>query len=618
MKMSAQWSLDVGARYLGHGACEFRVWAPSCFSVELHFLQDNRVIAMAQQSEGYFIATQGIDPGKSYYYRLNGATDRPDPASRAQPEGVHGPSMVVDPTGYEWNDREWRGLPLLDFIVYELHVGTFSKTGTFDGVLGYLRYLRDEVGITALELMPVGQFPGSRNWGYDGTYLFSPQWSYGGPDGLKRLVDACHAEGLAVILDVVYNHLGPEGNYLKDFGPYFTDRYRTPWGDAINYDGPNSDPVRHFVISNALYWITEYHIDALRLDAVHGIYDFGAHHILQELSTAVHWQAEQLGRKVYLIAETDLNDTRIISSSSRGGYGIDAQWNDDFHHALHVEVTGEHQGYYEDFDGLTHVGKALQSGYVYTGQHSRFRHRKHGNDSVQCSPCQFMIFAQNHDQIGNRARGDRLSTLTSLGALRAVAATVLLAPQIPMLFMGEEYAETAPFQYFTDHGEPTLAEAVKLGRQREFAPFGWSESDIPDPQALTTFKSSRIDLDHRTEQQSEMLQWVASLIDLRKRLPALASGDGKERHHQVTAFPAQKVLVLTRWHPAGSAMIVIGFNARPATVRLTEPVGNWTLVVNSPSQEQLPRVVSISPKGFLLNLDSYQVGVFQLQRPSMN
>ena len=613
MEKPSKWSLEVGARYIGHGACEFRVWAPSCFSVDLHLLHDNRIIPMEQQAEGYFtIAIQDVDPGRLYYYRLNGATDRPDPASRAQPEGVHGPSMVVDPTDYKWIDHEWRGLPLSNFIIYELHVGTFSKAGTFDGVLGYLRYLRDQVGITSLELMPVGQFPGSRNWGYDGTYLFSPQWSYGGADGLKRLINACHAEGLAVILDVVYNHLGPEGNYLKEFGPYFTDRYRTPWGDAINYDGPNSDPVRHFVISNALYWITEYHIDALRLDAVHGIYDFSARHILQELSAAVHSQAEYLGRKVYLIAETDLNDTRIISSSRMGGHGIDAQWNDDFHHALHVEVTGEHQGYYDDFHGLTDVAKALQSGYVYTGQHSKFRHRKHGSDSVQCSPCQFVVFAQNHDQIGNRAKGDRLSTFASLDALRAVAATVLLAPQIPMLFMGEEYAETAPFQYFTDHGEVALAEAVKAGRQREFAPFGWSESDIPDPQAASTFESSRIGLDHRTEQQSAMVGWVASLIDLRKRLPALATSDGKEQKHQARTFVAQNVLVITRRHPAGGAMIVIGFNARPTTVRLTEPVGNWTLVTTSLSQQQLPRAICISPKGFQLDLDPYQVGVYQL------
>jgi maltooligosyltrehalose trehalohydrolase len=453
----------------------------------------------------------------------------------------------VDPQAFEWTDLSWCGLPLSDFIIYELHVGAFTAEGTFDAVIPQLRYLKETVGVTAIEVMPVAQFPGCRNWGYDGAHPFAVQSSYGGPDGLKRLVNACHATGLAVILDVVYNHLGPEGNYLGDFGPYFTDRYKTPWGSAINYDGPDSDAVRHYVVSNALYWVTEYHIDALRLDAIHGIFDFSAVHILKELTVAVHQQAASLGRQVFMIAESDLNDSRIIDPPSHGGYGVDAQWNDDFHHALRVTFTGEHTGYYQDFHGLKDLRTALQEGFVYQGQPSTYRRRRHGNSSQHCHPSQFIVFAQNHDQIGNRATGDRLSAQLSFEALKAAQALVLLSPNLPLLFMGEEYGETAPFQYFIDHGDPALVEAVKQGREKEFAHFNWRPEDIPHPQDPATFERCRLhptELDHW---QSGLLRWTGALIRLRKTVPTFSAGDANTLHHSVWAHEKDNVLVMHRW-----------------------------------------------------------------------
>jgi len=538
-------------------------------------------IPLIQEPFGYWKGTaQDISPGTRYQYFLNHSMERPDPASRSQPEGVHGPSEIIDPQAFSWTDREWRGMPLEQYIIYELHTGTFTPEGTFEAIIGRLPYLRDEVGITAIELMPVAQCPGTRNWGYDGTYLFAPQHNYGGPDGLKRLVDASHAAGLAVIMDVVYNHLGPEGNYLGDFGPYFTDTYKTPWGSAINYDGPESDAVRHFVISNAVYWTHEYHIDALRLDAIHGIFDFSAKHLLQDIGEAVHAEGQRLNRKVHVIAESDLNDARIISPLSKGGYGLDGQWSDDFHHALHTVLTKERSGYYEDFGQLKDLANAIRDGVVYTGQYSLHRRRRHGNSFKQCLPGQLAVCAQNHDQIGNRAHGDRLSSLVSFEALKVANATVLLSPYLPLLFMGEEYGETAPFLYFIDHGDPDLIEAVRQGRKREFAAFGWT--DIPDPYDRGTFERSRLQATLGTNlQQQAHLRWCQALIHLRKSIPALGTGAKGDRV-QIWSHPKSQLLIIHRRAKQGpEALILLGFHKNSTLALAKIPKGNWENRLNS-------------------------------------
>jgi maltooligosyltrehalose trehalohydrolase len=575
-------------------------------------------ISLSQENFGYWKGTvQALAPGTRYQYLLNNNLQRPDPASRFQPDGVHGPSEIVDPHTFSWTDRQWQGLPLEDLIIYELHTGTFTPEGTFDAIISRLPYLRDEVGITAIELMPVAQCPGTRNWGYDGAYLFAPQHSYGGPDGLKRLVDACHAAGLAVIMDVVYNHLGPEGNYLADFGPYFTDTYRTPWGSAINYDGPESDAVRHFVISNAVYWIHEYHIDALRLDAIHGIFDFSAKHLLQDIGEAVHSEGQRTNRQVHVIAESDLNDARIISPVSRGGYGVDGQWSDDFHHALHAILTKEHRGYYEDFGQLKDLANAIRDGVVYTGQYSSHRRRKHGNSFKQCSSTQLVVCAQNHDQIGNRAQGDRLSALVGFDALKVANATVLLSPYIPLLFMGEEYGETAPFLYFIDHGDPELIEAVRQGRKKEFAAFGWT--DIPDPYDQETFDRSKLRPGLETNrQQQDHLRWCRALTQLRKSVPSLGTKTKGDRI-QVGSLPKSQLLIIHRRAKQGpEALILIGYHQNSTLALAKLPKGDWENRLDTGAatyggqEEQLaPSTLSIqSAEPVSLKLPPYPVWVF--------
>lgn len=624
--MQPPWSLDIGATPLGGDATRFRVWAPHAASVEVRLInQDRTAIPMHPDGQGYLeVVVKDIGPGTRYRYVLDGTKERPDPASRFQPDGVHDASMVVDPTSFPWTDLSWRDLPLKDFIIYELHVGTFSREGTFDAIIPHLSYLQRTVGITAIELMPVAQFPGHRNWGYDGVFLFAPQSTYGGPEGLKRLVDACHARGLAVILDVVYNHLGPEGNYLADFGPYFTDRYRTPWGSAINYDGPQSEEVRHYILSNALYWATEYHIDALRLDAIHGMYDFSACHILEEIATAIHLQAQCLNRQIFVIAESDLNDARVINQPSAGGYGVDAQWNDDFHHALRVVLTGEQQGYYQDFHGINDLATALREGFVYSGRDSAYRKRRHGNSSSHCRPSQFVVFAQNHDQIGNRAVGDRLSAQLPLEALKVASGLVLLSPNIPLLFMGEEYGETAPFQYFTEHGDQALIEAVRQGRQREFVQFGWNPEEIPDPQHPATFERSRLNREQLDSLQAGLLHWTSTLIRLRKTISTLAAGDAIRSHHEVWAVEREGVLILHRWcGPDDNALLVFGFNRTPVTLTLKKPLGNWKILVDSSTkefgglgQDHMPQQLIISSHGIVLTIPARTATVFISSQPT--
>ncbi len=471
---------------------------------------------MSKDQEGYFyVEVPGDLSGAKYVYVLDGVKERPDPASRFQPEGVHGPSAVVDPGAHSWKDHEWKGLALRDMIFYEVHVGTFSPEGTFQAIIDKIPYLQ-RLGITCLEIMPVAQFPGGKNWGYDGVGLYAVQNSYGGPDALKKLIDACHLGGIAVCLDVVYNHLGPEGNYLHDFGPYFTPKYHTPWGDAINYDDRLSDPVRRFVIENALFWIREYHVDALRLDAVHGIFDFSATHILRELNEAVQALADDSGRAVHVIAESDLNDSRIIRPEPQGGHGLSAQWSDDFHHAVHSVLTGERQGYYEDFGKIGDIAKAVEDGFVYDGIYSTFRGRRHGNPVRDLDREKLVVCVQNHDQVGNRASGDRLSTLVDFEQQKLAALLLLLSPATPLLFMGQEYGERTPFHYFIDHSDPDLVRAVREGRKREFAHFGWTE--IPDPAAEKTFLDSKLRWDFPEGSPGSRL-WILyrDLIRIRSR-----------------------------------------------------------------------------------------------------
>ncbi len=376
-------------------------------------------------------------------------------------------------------------------IMYELHAGTFIPEGTFDAVIPGLDHLKD-LGINATDIMPVAQFPGERNWGYDGVYPFAVQNSYGGPDGLKRIVNECHTKGIAVILDVIYNHLGPEGNYLRDYGPYFTDRYKTPWGQAINFDGPYSNEVRNFFIENALSWLKNYHIEGLRIDAIHGIYDMSAQPFLPELAERVEEFSQQEGRKFYLIAESDLNNSYALRPRDSGGSGLDALWCDDFHHALHTLLTGETDGYYVDFGKIGHLVKSFREGFVYSGQYSAFRKRNHGNSSADIPPDRFVVFSQNHDQTGNRLKGERLSSLVSFESLKLAAGVVLLSPYIPLIFMGEEYGETAPFLFFISHSDPELIKAVRQGRKDEFKTFNWKD-EPPDPQDIETFMRSKLD-----------------------------------------------------------------------------------------------------------------------------
>jgi maltooligosyltrehalose trehalohydrolase len=552
--------LTRGARVVTDGAhqlVELAVWAPRQQQVRLRLSDRAGDLAMDRTADGLFVLrTAEARAGSDYLYVLDDGAARPDPVSRHQPHGVHGPSRVVDPA-FPWTDQGWTGIPLEDHVLYELHVGTFSAAGSFAGVVERLDHLR-ALGVTAIELMPVAEFPGPRNWGYDGVHLYAPHQAYGGPQGMKRLVDAAHRAGLAVVLDVVYNHVGPEGNYLGQFGPYFTERYRTPWGPAVNFDGAGSDDVRRFFIDNALYWLTEYHVDGLRLDAVHGIFDFGARHILEELGAAFHDEARRLGRRAWVIAESDLNDVRVTRPPAAGGWGLDAQWSDDLHHALHVSVTGNRRGYFEDFHGVRQLGKALTAGFVYDGVHSVHRGRRHGSDASHEPGERFVVFTQNHDQIANGAQGRRLADLTG-PALERVAATLLLsAPYLPMLFMGQEYAEPAPFFYFTSHGDPALARAVREGRRQEFLAFfrdttaggagaGVNPQDFPDPQSEETFLRSKLGWSLDGELQAETLAFYKDLIALRRRVPALCSG--RRDLTEVTVDEPRRCLALVRHHP---------------------------------------------------------------------
>ena len=539
-----------------HGAeAEFRVWAPRCEEVRLEVV-GRRASTMRRETDGTFALTLPAAAGDRYFYRI-GDMRVPDPVSRFLPEGVHGPTEVVDPAAFRWSDEAWRGLKLRDLIVYELHVGTFSPEGTFEGVIGRFEYLK-QLGITALEVMPVAAFPGARNWGYDGVSPYAVQASYGGPEGLRRLVDAAHAAGLGVILDVVYNHLGPEGNYLRLFGPYFTDKHKTPWGEAVNYDQAGSEGVRRYVVENALYWLREYHLDGLRLDAVQTIQDDSPRHILAEIAEAVQAQARELGRPALVIAETDANDPKLVRPRPQG-YGLDAVWSDDFHHAVHSVLTGEDKGYYKDFGSKEQIVRALNEGFVFQGEHFKFWNAPRGHLPGDMPLPAHVICIQNHDQVGNRAKGERLSELVPRGARKLAAALLLLAPETPLLFMGQEYDEEAPFQFFTDFGDPKLQEAVRNGRRSEFKDFAWDE--VPDPQAAGTFEDSRLKwpvVSGQWPEKREMLDWYRRLIELRKQHIVSAERTCRAELREgaiVVQVPASgpKVLLIAEFPDSGRA-----------------------------------------------------------------
>ncbi|MGH9359823.1 MAG: malto-oligosyltrehalose trehalohydrolase [Terriglobia bacterium] len=565
----------LGASYLGGNRCGFLLWAPRAAGVEVHLVgPPERFVPLRSRPEGYHSALiENVAPGARYFYRLDGAKERPDPVSHSQPEGVHGPSEVVDPI-FGWHDATWHGLPLRDYIIYELHLGTFTAAGTLDAAGGRLEALRD-LGITAVELMPVAQFPGPRNWGYDGVYPFAVQDSYGGPRALKRFIDACHSLGMAVILDVIYNHLGPEGNYLADFAPYFTDRHHTPWGAAVNLDGPESDEVRRFFVENAVRWIAEFHFDALRLDAIHAIVDLSAFPFLEELGETIHRLAERLNRRVYVIAESDLGDSRVVKIRELGGYGLDAQWNDDFHHALHALLTGDSNGYYQDFGKVSQLAEAFRAGYVYQGQYSEFRRRRHGNSTHDLSAQQFVVFAQNHDQVGNRLSGDRLTQLVSGEQLKVAASAVLLSPFIPLLFMGEEYGETAPFQFFVSYADQSVIEATRRGRQDEFAGFRW-QGDVPDPQDEETFLRSKL---HPETGNRTLTEYYRELIRLRKTYPALRRLSKKDI--DVRNWEKERVLVVRRWDGFSEAVLILSFGPETVSVVFSLPPGVWRKALDS-------------------------------------
>jgi len=582
---------SVGAHFLGNDRSFFRVWAPAAAKIDLRLLgARERIVTLSDAGEGYFQAeVEDAPPGTLYCYRLDGDKERPDPASKHQPQGVHGPSQVIDPF-FPWEDSCWFGLPLRDIIVYELHVGTFTPEATCEAIIPYLAELK-ELGITAIELMPVAQFPGDRNWGYDGVYPFAVQHSYGGPQGLKQLVNACHKSGLAVLLDVVYNHLGPEGNYLSDFAPYFTERYRTPWGPALNFDGAESDSVRRYFIENALYWISEYHIDGLRLDAVHAILDHSPYTFLEELAAAVHEQAKKLNRQIFLYPESAANDSRLIRSGELGGFGHDAQWNDDFHHALRGVLIGEQSGYYVDYGAFGQLIKAYREGFVYSGQYSKHRRRRHGTSTRDIPAERFVVFAQNHDQVGNRMLGERLTQLVGFAELKLAAAAVLLSPFVPLLFMGEEYGETAPFQYFISHTDPELIEAVRRGRRQEFAAFRW-QGEPPDPQDEATFLRSKLDHSLRREGRFRALwEFYQELIGLRKSLPPLALLS--KEHCESVGFDTERVLFLRRWSEGGEVATLFNFNKSQVSLSLPIPAGRWRKMLDS-SEERWQGAGSMS------------------------
>ncbi|MFP4322377.1 MAG: malto-oligosyltrehalose trehalohydrolase [Anaerolineales bacterium] len=567
---------ELGARPREGGGTDFRVWAPQCEAVALFLPDHDLTLTMQTEADGYFaVYAPDANPGTRYVFRLDGEKDRPDPASRSQPDGVHAASEVLA-LDYDWQHATFTPPSLRNSVFYELHVGTFTPEGTFEAIIPHLARLRD-LGITSLQLMPVVGFPGARNWGYDGVNLYAPHPAYGGARGLQRLIDAAHGAGLAVYLDAVYNHLGPEGNYLWDYGPYFTHRYASPWGESVNLDGPHSDHVRHFFIQNALYWLEHFRVDGFRFDATHALLDFSAYPFMEALTEAINEWAAAHNRHVHCIAENDRSDPALTRPRDAGGSGMQAQWLDDMHHILHVALTGENDGYYADYADMGLMAKIMRDRFAYTGEYSPARRRRHGRSAEALPADRFIANVQTHDQVGNRMLGERLNGLTDFDGLKLAAGLLCTAPFTPLLFMGQEYAEPAPFLYFVSHGDPGLVQAVQQGRAEEFADFEW-RGEPPDPQSENTFARCKLDHPLRdTPPHSTIYALYQTLLALRHNHPALRNPAPAD-----TVITAEgPMLALDRYAGAARARIVFNFaTSEPGTLDLPDKE-DWHLWLDS-------------------------------------
>lgn len=563
--MSMNWP-DVGAFLHEGNSCTFNLWAPFAKHVQLHI--DGKAWQPEKLEYGYYsITLPDIQEGTTYRYSLDNGKPMPDPASRHQPQGVHGPSAVSG-AAFNWTDEDWKGIDPAELIIYEIHTGTFSPAGDFYGIIEKLPWLQS-LGVNAIELMPVSGFPGSRNWGYDIVYPFAVQAVYGGVKGLKDLVNAAHRSGIAVILDVVYNHLGPEGNYLTEYGPYLTEKYKTPWGAAINFDDAYADGVRQYYWQNALMWLDEFHIDGLRLDAVHAIRDFGADHFLAALQRKVDLLQAGTRMRKFLIAESDLNDPRLVQPAESGGFGMAAHWNDEFHHALHALITGERFGYYQDFGLSWHLQKSFRNSYVYTGQYSQSRKRHFGKSPGSLPYSRFVVFSQNHDQVGNRQEGERSSVLVTFELLKLAAAAVLLSPHIPLLFMGEEYGEKNPFLFFVDYSDKELCEATRKGRQEEFR-YLHTNNTGPDPASEETFRKSKLSWDTTSEQAQILFRFYQYLIELRKNRPAFKN----KARNGLEVLPTEEEGIIAMRRLASDDQLILFFNFHPSENKCSFPVSS--------------------------------------------
>ena len=578
--------IDLKRRNIGinfkDDTAHVRIWSPLSENIQLKM--EGKTISLDKDEFGYWTTfTNEVRVGDRYKIIVNYGQEFPDPTSVYQPEGVHGRSAALDISTYKWTDDQWNNIPLKDYILYELHTGTFTEDGTFEAIEEKLDYLL-ELGVNAIEIMPVAQFPGSRNWGYDGVFPFAVQDSYGGPKALKHLVNACHQKGIAVVLDVVYNHMGPEGNYLGALGPYFTGKYNTPWGNAINFDDEYCDGVRTYFIENALMWFRDFHIDALRMDAVHAIKDFSPIHILREMKLHVNELMQQTGRQHHLIVELDLNDTKFINPIEQEGFGMDAQWIDEFHHALRVAAGGERTGYYNDFDGLQHLAKAYKDAYVFNGQYSPHRKKKFGVKTENPGH-QFIVFSQNHDQVGNRMLGERTSELVSYEMQKLMAAAVVVSPYLPMLFMGEEYAETNRFMYFVSHTDQELAEAVRKGRKEEFAAFH-AQGEAPDPVSEETFRNSKLQWELLKEKKHQKMFWYYKhLLQMRKEQTVLRHLN--RRHLDVQVNEEKQTLILNRWYGEEHIVCFMNFFKEQQVVQATPHAQQWNKLFASCDEQWL-------------------------------
>jgi maltooligosyltrehalose trehalohydrolase len=604
--------LSQGAIFNPGNTCTFKIWAPLHDTVSLHLtFPEAQSIPMKKNESGFFsVRVENIDPSTRYFYNLDGKKDCPDPSSFFQPEGVHKASAIIDHSKFVWKDKHWKGIPQQDLILYEIHVGTFTPDGTFEAIIHRLDDLL-ETGINAIEIMPVGQFPGDRNWGYDGVFPFATQSSYGGPDGLKKLVDACHQKGIAVFLDVVYNHLGPEGNYFSEFGYYFTEKYKTPWGNAINFDGPWSDAVREFFSDNVVYWLYFFHLDGLRFDAIHAIYDTNATTVWSLIDAKVNLLEQQTGHRYILFAESDDNDPKVVLPIGSNGKGFEGQWLDDFHHAVYALLDSDNAFLYEDFFSVAQIAKSINEGFVHSGEYVKARKRKHGASSVGIDGEKFVAFNQNHDQIGNRVAGTRLTTLITPEKIKLAAALLFLSPYIPLLFMGEEYGEMNPFLYFTSHSDTELIKAIKKGRKKEFERF-YADGEPEDSQDVATFNESKLNWERRNSGFFNLMHdWYKSLIHIRKTNAALKTCDKKMLMADTIE---ERVLLLHRWNDDKSAYLIALFNfsEEPFTFCLPELKSNWKILLSTDGKDgDFKAGSSIALMGFSVILFSGQETMFK-------